>query len=279
MSASPVAAEGPHARRLNATWSGTGGPVLVLGHGFGTDQTSWRYLRPRLDGHFRVLAYDLACVADPQFEPGDYTHIGDYADDLLALLTEQEITDAYYVGHSVSGMLGILASLEQHWRFRRLILINPSPRYLNAPGYHGGFEQADLDGLYAAMRSTYRDWVAGFAPAVVQADAPEAVRIFSDGLCAMRPDIAISVARTVFQSDVRNLLPAVTVPVDLLHSERDMAVPGEVADYLAERLPDARLLRLQAAGHLPHLSAPEEAWAALRRVLPLGADDTIQARP
>lgn len=262
-------AEGHHARRLNATWSGGDGPVLVLGHGFGTDQGSWRFLRPELGGHFRVLAYDLACVADPDYDPLDYTHIGDYADDLLALLAEQEVHEAYYLGHSVGGMVGLLASLEQHWRFRRLVLINPSPRYLNAPGYHGGFEQADLDGLYQAMASTYQDWVAGFAPAVVDADAPEAVRIFSEGLRAMRPDVAVGVARTIFQSDLRDLLPAVTVPVELLHSSRDMAVPTAVAEYLQTTLPDARLHRLEAAGHLPNLSAPEEIATVLRRVLPM----------
>lgn len=264
----PIPADGRHARRLNATWSGVDGPVVILGHGFGTDQTSWRYLRPGLDAHFRVLGYDLACIADPDFEPADYTHVGDYADDLLALLAEQEITDAYYLGHSVGGIIGLLASLEQHWRFRRLIMLNPSPRYLNAPGYYGGFDQEDLDGLYRAMGTTYQDWVAGFAPAVIHANAPEAVRIFSDGLRAMRPDIVVGVARTIFQSDVRDLLPAVTVPVDLIHSSQDMAVPAAVADYLRTSLQHATLHRIEAPGHLPHLSAPDEVWSTLRTILP-----------
>jgi pimeloyl-ACP methyl ester carboxylesterase len=217
-----------------------------------------------------AFLYDLpgaSALMPEDFDPAHYRSIAPFADDLLALLDEVGITECDYVGHSVSGMVGVLASIEEPERFRQLILINSSPRYLNDEGYAGGFERADVEGLLAAMRTNYQAWVAGFAPAAVAADVPWAVEDFSAGLLAMRPDVTVQISRAIFESDVRRLLPLVTVPTVLIHARGDVAVPESVAAYLESSIAGSLLEWIRTPGHMPHLAAPDEVAAVLSRYL------------
>jgi pimeloyl-ACP methyl ester carboxylesterase len=217
-----------------------------------------------------AFLYDLpgaSALMPEDFDLADYRSIASFADDLLALLDEVGVTECDYVGHSVSGMIGVLASIEESEKFRQLILINSSPRYLNDKGYVGGFEQADVEELLAAMVANYQAWVAGFAPAAVAADVPEAVEDFSAGLLAMRPDVTVQISRAIFESDVRRLLPLVTVPTVLIHARADVAVPESVAAYLEYSIAGSLLEWIGTPGHMPHLAAPDEVAAVLGRYL------------
>jgi sigma-B regulation protein RsbQ len=220
----------------------------------------------RLRVPVRAFLYDMpgtSALMPEDFDPRDYRSISAFADDLLALMDEVGITSCDYVGHSVSGMIGALAAIEEPARFRRLILINSSPRYLNDEGYVGGFEKADIEGLLAAMAANYQAWVAGFAPAAVGVDVPGAVEDFSAGLLAMRPDVTIQIARTIFESDVRRLLPLLKVPTVLVHARGDVAVPEAVAAYLRSSIVGSELEWIATPGHMPHLAAPDEIAAVL----------------
>jgi pimeloyl-ACP methyl ester carboxylesterase len=252
---------GPLARRHRARFAGSGDRLTVFSHGLGTDQTSWRAVASALPDAATAMLFDLpgaGPLLPNDFDPSDYASLEPYADDLLCLLDEVADGPCTYVGHSVSGMIGVLAAIEAPERFERLILLNASPRYLNDSGYRGGFEQADLEGLFGAMASNYQNWVAGFAPAAVGAEVPAAVRDFSEGLLAMRPDITARVARMIFQSDVRHILPLLQVPTTLVHARGDIAVPEEVAYYLQAQIRGSELVWIETPGHVPHLSAPAE---------------------
>jgi len=221
---------------------------------------------PHLADH-RVLLFDLpgaGPLLPVDFDPKNYRSLSAFADDLLALLDEIGLRKATYVGHSVSGMIGVLAAIEDPERFDRMILLNASPRYLDDVGYRGGFSRPDLEGLFEAMASNYQSWVAGFAPIAIGGDVPGAVEDFSAGLLAMRPDVALRIARTIFESDVRHLLPLLRVPTVLIHAHGDVAVPEEVAHYMKAHIPQSNLDWIEAKGHLPHLSAPVEVAATLR---------------
>jgi len=253
--------DGSLARRHRARLIGDGADIVIFSHGLGTDQSIWAQLLDLLPGGHSALLFDLpgaGPLLPESFDPDDYRSLASFADDLLDLLDEIGVTRCRYVGHSVSGMIGALAAIEEPQRFEQLLLLNASPRYLNAPGYIGGFDQTDLEGLFDAMTSNYQAWVAGFAQMVVAADLPGAVADFSRGLLAMRPDFTVRIARMIFESDVRHLLRELDVPTVLIHSRVDVAVPAAVAEYLRDHIANAALSWIETSGHLPHLTAPVE---------------------
>lgn len=253
---------------------GGGEEVVVLGHGFGTDQSVWKKVIAHLVDDYRLILFDNlgAGSTNPEYFSFErYSTLHGYAYDLLAILEELQVTRCTYVGHSVMGMVGCLASIERPDLFSKLILLSASPRYLNDANYFGGFEQEDLDQLFEAMRSNFKAWVDGFAPLAVGDDMDSfAVQEFSRTLFSVRPDIAFSVAKTIFESDLRGILQYVSVPCHILQSSRDLAVPVVVSDYLHQNLAAKSIVEvLQTEGHLPQLSSPDVVIPALRRHLML----------
>lgn len=259
-------------QRLNATWSGVGDQVVMLSHGFGSDQGAWQHIRPSLDAHFRVLSYNLAGCGNNgalSYNPELHNSLFGYADDLLSLLDELQVQRVRYVGHSVSGMIGMIAASARPGLFERLVLLQPSPRYLNdaSSGYSGGFEQGDLDALYAAMATNYQSWAAGFVPMVMGVSDEHVLARFSETLFKIRPDIARHILRMIFQSDHRDVVPRVTTPTRLIHSRKDVAVPVAVAQWLNAHVAGSALEILELEGHLPHLTQPDMVADAVLRHL------------
>ncbi|TDP47294.1 alpha/beta fold hydrolase [Zavarzinia compransoris] len=250
--------------------TGAGRRLLVLSHGFGTDQDAWHGIRPWADAHFRTLSYNLAGAGPggaATYDPRRHASLYGYVDDLLDLLDEQAVERCIFVGHSVSGVIGLAAAVARPALFSRLVLIGASARYLNDGAYAGGFDQSDLDGLYAGMAANYQAWCAGFAPAVVGVPDGEAIADFSRSLFAMRPDIALATSRTIFQSDMRALVPRLERPAHLIQTREDLAVPLGAAEWLQRNIPDATLDVIEARGHLPHMTAPANVVAVLARHL------------
>lgn len=245
--------------------------TIIFAHGFGTDQTAWQQVAPAFANDYKLVLYDNvgAGKSDPgAFSPNKYDTLHSYADDLIELSRELHLEGAIYVGHSVSGMIGVLASIKQPALFAKMVLVGASPRYLNDDGYVGGFDQPSLDGLYQTMDTNYYAWVSGFsAMAMGNADRPQLAEAFASTLSAIRPDIAQSVARVIFQSDHRNVLDKVDTPVLLLQTKQDIAVPGEVADYLHKHIKNSELKIVEAEGHFPHMSAPGEIVNAIKGYL------------
>ncbi len=239
-----------------------GKETIVFAHGFGTDQTAWHKVADAFANNYKLVLYDNVGggQSDPAaFSPNKYDTLHSYAEDLLAVCRTLNLHDIIMVGHSVSGMISLLASIKEPDRFKKLILVGASPRYLNSEGYVGGFTQEALDDLYAAMANNYYAWVSGFAPMVMEnADKPELAQSFANSLASIRPDIAQSVARVIFQSDHRADLPKVNIETLLLQTQHDNAVPGDVALYLNEHIRGSHLEIVNAEGHFPHISAPDE---------------------
>ncbi|PIA33082.1 hypothetical protein AQUCO_04200085v1 [Aquilegia coerulea] len=241
---------------------GTGERVVILAHGFGTDQSVWKYLVPHLVNDYRVILFDKmgAGTTNPDYFDFDrYSNLEGYAYDLLAILEELKVVSCIFVGHSLSAIVGVLASIIRPDLFYKLVLLCATPRYLNDVDYHGGFEQKELDQIFDAMTSNFKVWCSGFAPLAVGADMDSfAVQEFSRTLFNIRPDIALSEAQIILQSDIRHVLGNVSVPCHILQSSKDFIVPVEVADYLHTHLGSNSIVETMSAdGHLPHLSSPE----------------------
>ncbi len=263
--------------RLNATVVGEGDHTVVLANGFGTNQHSWRHQAAALAGRCRVVRFDSAGTPDADLASWSaerYATLHGHADDVVELLDELDVAGVTFVGHSVSGMVGCLASVAAPDRVARLVLLSASPRYIDDPaaGYVGGFSREAVDGVLAAATADLHAWAGGFSPLVVgRADCPEVVEEFASYLRQMRPDVASRTLTTVFTSDNRALLPRVTAPVLVVQPRDDVAVPAAVGRYLAARLPNATLCELRARGHLPHVTSPDEVTAVLAAYLDAAA--------
>ncbi|XP_050377671.1 probable esterase KAI2 [Argentina anserina] len=241
---------------------GSGQQIIVLAHGFGTDQSVWKHLVPHLVDDYRLVMYDNmgAGTTNPDyFDFERYSTLEGYAYDLLAILEEFQVESCIFVGHSVSAMIGAVAAVLRPELFTKLVMIAASPRYLNDEGYYGGFEQEDLEQLFEAIRANYKAWCSGFAPLAVGGDMDSvAVQEFSRTLFNMRPDIALSVAQTIFQSDMRQVISMVRAPCHILQSVKDLAVPVVVSEYLHQNLGAESIVEVMSSdGHLPQLSSPE----------------------
>ncbi|MBD1920940.1 alpha/beta hydrolase [Microcoleus sp. FACHB-831] len=257
-------------QRNNVNVLGNGKQTLVFAHGFGSDQTAWRHQVAALASKYRIVLFDHVGAGKSDFNaysPRRYSSLHSYAEDLLEVCYELKLKNCLLVGHSVSGMVSMLAALEDPELFSHLIFVSASPRYLNDTGYVGGFEQSDLDAFYAAMSSNYHAWASGFAPiAMGNPERPELATEFANTLSAIRPDIAIAVARVIYQSDHRAELSRLKVPTLVLQSNNDVAVPTEVGTYISRNVSTSKLLPIAANGHLPHMSSPDVVTSAIAKV-------------
>ncbi|XP_042452361.1 probable strigolactone esterase DAD2 [Zingiber officinale] len=258
---------------LNARMVGDGDRVLVLSHGFGTDQSAWNGILPFFLRDYRVVLYDLVfagSVNPDHFDFRRYATLDAYVDDLLSLLDALSVDRCFFVGHSVSAMIGILAAIRRPRLFLKLILVGASPRFLNdhEAGYHGGFEREKIEEVFAAMEANYEAWVQGFAPLAVGADVPAAVTEYGRTLSDMRPDISLFVSRAVFNSDLRGFLGLVLPPCVVVQTANDMSVPPSVTSYLRAHLGGRTTVELLGEeGHMPHLSHPAAFVQVLHRAL------------
>lgn len=254
-------------QRNNVQQLGSGTQAIIFAHGFGSDQTAWRHQAAAFSSDFRIIMFDHVGAGKSDFSaysPRRYSSLYSYAEDLLDLCAELKLTKSILVGHSVSGMVSLLAALVEPDVFSQLIFLSASPRYLNDQGYFGGFEQADLNALYEAMSTNYYAWASGFAPiAMATMDQPELAREFANTLAAIRPDIAQAVARVIFESDHRAELPRLAIPTVILQASDDIAVPIQVGQYMADHIPNSKFVPINARGHLPHISAPEVVTKAI----------------
>ncbi|KAF5736203.1 esterase KAI2 [Tripterygium wilfordii] len=241
---------------------GSGNEVIVLAHGFGTDQSAWKHLVPHLVNDYRVILYDNmgAGTTNPDyFDFNRYATIEGYAYDLIAILEELQIETCIFVGHSLSAMVAAVASITRPDLFTKLVFLSASPRFMNDVDYYGGFEQQEIDQLLQAVESNYKAWCSGFAPLIVGGDLESPhVQEFCRTLFSTRPDIACSVAQAIFHFDIRHILPMVTRPCHLLQSKYDFAVPLQATEYLHQHLGGKSVVEIMPSnGHLPQLSDPD----------------------
>jgi sigma-B regulation protein RsbQ len=248
------------------------GPVTMLfAHGFGCDQNMWRILAPQFSSRYRVVLFDLTGSGNSDLSAYDtvkYSRLDGYADDVLDVLDAVGAKETILVGHSVSAMICMLATIARPSQFLAQLMIGPSPYYLNDGDYHGGFERRDIEELLATMDCNYLGWSSSMAPAIMGAPGqPELAEELTNSFCRTDPTIARQFAEVTFLSDLRAQLPLSTVPALILQCSDDLIAPQSVGEYMHRRLPDSELALIDNVGHCPHLSAPHASVDAMRRFL------------
>lgn len=243
------------------------GPVVVLAHGFGCDQNLWRLLVPALAERFRVVLFDHVGVGRSDLTAWDeqrYASLDSYAEDVVEICRDLEAGPVVLVGHSVSAMIGVLAVVADPDLFSGLVLLTPSPCYLDEGDYRGGFSAADIDELLESLDSNYLGWSAAMAPVIMgNPDRPELGEELENSFCRTDPRIARVFARATFLSDNRADLEGVRVPSLVVQCARDAIAPPEVGAFVHDRIRGSELVTLDATGHCPQLSAPEATAAAI----------------
>jgi sigma-B regulation protein RsbQ len=257
--------------RNNVAVSGSGPRAMIFAHGYGCDQNMWRAITPAFADDYKIVLFDHVGAGRSDLSAYDrkkYSSLQGYADDVLEICDALEIRDGIFVGHSVSAMIGILAAIKNPAVFERLILIGPSPRYINDEGYTGGFSREDIAGLLEFQESNYLGWSRTIAPVIMgNADRPQLAEELTNSFSRTDPEIAKQFAAVTFLSDNRADLPMARTPSLIIQCREDAIAPLAVGEYVHAHLPGSRLMVIDATGHCPHLSAPEATIAAMKEYL------------
>ena len=241
---------------------------MVFAHGFGCDQNMWRFVAPAFEADFRTVLFDHVGAGGSDvsaYDPDKYASLDGYADDVVELCRELGVRKGVYVGHSVSAMIGVLAAKRAPELFEKLVLVGPSPRYIDDGDYIGGFSEPQIHELLEFLDSNHMGWSEAMAPVIMgNPDRPELGEELTNSFCRTDPEIARRFARATFLSDNRADLADVPAEVLVLQCSDDVIAPQCVGEFVHRSLPGSRLVVMKATGHCPNLSAPDETIAAIR---------------
>jgi len=258
-------------KRNNVTVQGKGATPILFAHGFGCDQNMWRLVAPAFLDDYKIILFDHVGAGNSElsaYSPDKYSTLEGYAADILEIVYALELKDIVFVGHSVAAMMGILVARQAPDLFSKLVLVGPSPCYINDGDYIGGFEKDQIEELLESLETNHLGWSMTMAPVIMgNADRKALGEELANSFCRTDPAIARQFARTTFLSDTRDIIASVEIPTLILQCSQDVIAPQSVGEYLHERIPQSQLAIMKATGHCPNLSAPEETIAAIRAFL------------
>jgi sigma-B regulation protein RsbQ len=245
-----------------------GARPMVFAHGYGCDQNMWRFITPDFVVDHQVVTFDYVGFGHSDlaaYDPVTYDSLHGYADDVVAVLRDLDLTDAVFVGHSVSAMIGVLAHAKAPELFGAMVMVGPSARYVDDGDYVGGFSRVQIKELLDSLDANHLGWSTVMAPVIMaNPDRPELAEELTNSFCRTDPEVARQFARVSFLSDNRRDLPGVTVPTLVLQCSEDVIAPESAGRYVHEHIAGSTFTQLSATGHCPHLSAPEETTSAIR---------------
>jgi sigma-B regulation protein RsbQ len=257
--------------RNNITIQGTGSKSMFLVHGYGCDQNMWRYITPQFKEDYRIILIDLVGSGksdENAYDYDKYSSLEGYADDIIEICDALNAKDVCFVGHSVSAMIGVLAAIKRPTLFEKLIMIGPSPRYINDAVYFGGFSQNDIDDLMETLDSNYLGWSSAMAPVIMgNSDRPELAAELEESFCQNNPEIAKHFAKVTFQGDNRSDLSKLTTDTLIIQSKEDVIASVKVGQYVHENIANSKLEILETTGHCPHLSGANQTIEAMKKHL------------
>ena len=258
-------------QRNNVHLHGSGGRAIMFAHGFGCDQNMWRYVEPACRDGYRTVLFDHVGAGHSDlaaYDEGKYRDLRGYAADVVEIGRALDLEDAVFVGHSVSAMIGALASIEAPRLFSKLVMVGPSPRYIDDGEYRGGFTAVQIEDLLASLADNHLGWSAAMAPAIMgNPDRPELGEELTNSFCRTDPEIARQFARATFTSDNRADLRRVQADTLILQSSEDIIASEEVGEYVNREIAGSQIVYLDATGHCPNLSAPAAVIAAINEFL------------
>jgi sigma-B regulation protein RsbQ len=255
----------------NITIQGTGSKSMFLVHGYGCDQNMWKFITPQFKEDYRIILIDLVGSGksdENAYDYDKYSSLEGYADDIIEICDALNLKDICFVGHSVGAIIGLLAAVKRPALFEKLIMIGPSPRYINDAVYFGGFSQNDIDDLMETLDSNYLGWSSAMAPVIMgNPDRPELAAELEESFCQNNPEIAKHFAKVTFQGDNRSDLNKLTTDTLIIQSMEDAIASVKVGRYVHENIANSKFVILETTGHCPHLSDPNQTIEAIKKYL------------
>jgi len=244
---------------------------MFLVHGYGCDQNMWRYITPQFKEDYRIILIDLVGSGksdENSYDYDKYNSLEGYAEDIIEICDALNAKNVCIVGYSVSAMIGLLAAVKRPTLFEKLIMISPSPRYINDAIYFGGFSQNDIDDLMETLDSNYLGWSSAMAPVIMgNSDRPELAAELEESFCQNNPEIAKHFAKVTFQGDNRSDLNKLTIDTLIIQSKEDAIASVKVGQYVHENIANSKLVISESIGHCPHLSEPNQTIEAMKKYL------------
>ncbi|TRO66409.1 alpha/beta fold hydrolase [Christiangramia sabulilitoris] len=258
-------------KRNNVSVKGKGNRPIIFAHGYGCDQNMWRYVFPAFLDDYKVILFDHVGAGNSEesyYNKEKYDSLQGYADDILEICHALDLKDVILVGHSVSAMIAVLAANSNPAIFSNIIMVGPSPCYINNNGYKGGFEQEDIEQLIEALESNYLGWASQMAPVIMgNEEKPELGEELTNSFCRTNPEIAKHFARVTFYGDNRDDLKKLKTPTLIIQCQQDVIAPLEVGEYVYNNTENSSFRIINATGHCPNLSAPEATIEAIKTYL------------
>ncbi|MBB5637063.1 sigma-B regulation protein RsbQ [Pedobacter cryoconitis] len=257
--------------RNNVVIKGSGTSPMMFAHGFGCDQNMWRFITPAFEDSYQIILFDHVGAGKSDlkaYHPAKYKDLDGYTQDIIEIAEKLNLEDIIFIGHSVSAMMGILSAEKAPHLFKTLILVSPSASYINDGDYTGGFSKSEIDELLESLNTNHMGWSMTMAPLIMaNPGRSELGEELTDSFCRTDPAIAQQFARVTFLTDSRSVLSTCTIPALILQCSDDIIAPIEVGEYIHEKMDQSKLVILEATGHCPHLSAPEETISAIKAYL------------
>jgi sigma-B regulation protein RsbQ len=258
-------------KRNNVTIQGEGTQVMLMAHGYGCDQNMWRFVTPAFRKKYKIVLFDHVGSGKSDISAYDYkkyASLQGYANDIVEICETLNLKNVILIGHSVGAMMGLLAASKAPHLFDNLIMVSPSPRYINDETYHGGFDEADIQELLESLDSNYLGWSSAITPVIMgNADKPELSEELANSFCQNNPEIAKHFANVTFMGDSRNDLSKLTTKTLILQCTSDVIAPEAVGKYVNEQLQNSTIVVMEATGHCPHMSAPKETIEIISKFL------------
>jgi sigma-B regulation protein RsbQ len=259
------------ATRNNVHVLGRGNQTMILAHGYGCDQNMWRFLVPTFSDQYRIVLFDLVgsgLSEKAAYDPDKYKTLEGYADDLIEIIKEFSDGPVIFVGHSVSAMIGLLATIKAPEQFTANIMVSPSPSYINDGDYIGGFDKEDINELISAVEENYLGWSSAITPALMGSSAkPALTEDLTNSFCRADPVIAKHFAKVTFLSDHRQDLSESLTPTLIIQCNDDFIAPVQVGEYMQKMMSKAELEVIENIGHCPHMTSPDITAAAIKSFL------------
>ena len=266
------------AGQFNIQVSGNAQQPLVFAHGLGCDQSMWKYVTPAFENDYNVVLFDYAGsgnLSTAAYSKQRYNSLQAYADDVIGIAHELQLSNIIFFGHSVSAMIGMLAAIAEPGLFSHLVMLSPSPCYINSPGYHGGFERKEIEELLLKLKTNLAEWSETYAPVIMgNQERTHLTETLQNSFLSTDREALYNFAELTFLSDMRNRLQELTVPALIIQCTEDVVAPQEVGNYMHTNMPNSTLVTLQADGHCAHMSDPAEVITITKNYLGCGKNTT-----